>query len=320
MLARLRQRIDARMQRWIRRRQGDDPDPVELRRGRIYILPSRTGLVYGLLVLGMLLGAMNYSNNMAFMLAFLLAALGLLAMHYAHRNLLGIVVERGRTEPVFAGQEAAFRLLLRNPSPKIRWALGAVSDHGTAYYLDLPAEGSALMPVHVQAKRRGRLRPGRIRLFTEHPLGLFHAWVVLYMPLHCIVYPAPALHAPLPPSATGDGQGKHKGRGEDDFAGLREYHGGESPRHIAWKAVARTDEMLVKHFDGAPQASTWFDFDALRASDTEERLSMLCRWILDAERDGLRYGLKLPSRRIAPGSGDAHRRACLEALALHGET
>ena len=50
--------------------------------------------------------------------------------------------------------------------------------------------------------------------------------------------------------------------------------------------------------------------------DTEARLSRLCAWLLQADKLGLSYGLRLPGLQIKPSSGEAHKRQCLEALAL----
>ena len=50
-------------------------------------------------------------------------------------------------------------------------------------------------------------------------------------------------------------------------------------------------------------------------ADTEARLSRLCAWVLQADRIGARYGLRLPGREIAPDEGPNHRQRCLEALA-----
>jgi uncharacterized protein (DUF58 family) len=52
--------------------------------------------------------------------------------------------------------------------------------------------------------------------------------------------------------------------------------------------------------------------------DTEARLSRLCAWVL-AAGDAAEIGLRLPGVEIPPGYGAAHRRACLEALALWPE-
>ncbi len=314
----LRQRWKARTQAWVLARQGRDGERVEVQRGRIYIVPSPFGLLYAVLVFGMLMGALNYSNSMTFMLTFLLGALFLLAMHHAHRNLLGLVVERGRIEPPFAGQQAEFSLRIVNPSAQTRWAVGTDDGETPSWFADVPATGATTLPILVSAPRRGLLQVPRTRLYTRFPFGLFHAWVALHMDLRVVVYPAPAKDAPSPPLGAGDGRGALEARGQDDFAGLKDYRGGESPRHIAWKAYARGQPLMVKEFSGALQASQWFEFDALDGLDEEQRLSVMCRWVLDAERDALRYGLRLPGTEIAPGQGDAHRAKCLTALAMFG--
>ena len=318
MLTALRRRWADTTQAWLLARQGRDHDRAELGRGRIYILPTAFGAVFALFLFGLLLGSMNYSNSMGFILTFLLGALYLLAMHHAHRNLLGLVVERGRTEEVFAGQYAEFTLNLVNRSAGMRWAIGADSEGETAWFTDLPAGATVQLPLPVKAPRRGLLTLPSARVYTRHPFGLFHAWAVLHMELRVIVYPHPALDAPpAPVGAEGEGRGARESRGQDDFAGLRDYRAGEPPRHIAWKAYARDEQLRSKEFAGALRASPWFEFDALDG-DVEQRLSVLCRWVLDADRDGRHYGLRLPGVVIPPGSGDAHRRACLEALALYG--
>lgn len=318
MFTALRRRWKATAHAWLLTRQGRDRDRVELARGRIYILPTPFGAAYAVLVFGMLLGSMNYSNSMGFMLSFLLAALFLLAMHHAHRNLVGVVVERGRVDPPFAGQQATFTLRLTNPSPVARWAIAADTENQPTHVVDVPPTGSEAMPLPVSAPKRGLLRVPSARVFTRHPFGLFHAWAVLHMDLATVVYPAPADDAPRPPLAAGEGRGTLEAAGQDDFSGLRDYRGGESPRHIAWKAFARDEQLRVKQFTGAMQATQWFDYEAVPGADVERRLSVLCRWVLDADRDGYRYGVSLPDRAVPPGTGDVHRRECLEALALFG--
>src|SRR5256885_12661060 len=51
-----------------------------------------------------------------------------------------------------------------------------------------------------------------------------------------------SLHDALPISL------RSQSSGNDDFSGLRTYQLSDSPRHVAWKAVARSDDMLTKQF------------------------------------------------------------------------
>jgi uncharacterized protein (DUF58 family) len=109
--------------------------------------------------------------------------------------------------------------------------------------------------------------------------------------------------------------------GNDDFSGLRAYQRSDSPRHVAWKAVARSDDMLTKQFTGEAAAELWLDSRLNTAAlGLEQRLSRLAGWVLLAERDGSFYGLRLPGVEIAPARGDAHCAACLQALALYEPT
>ncbi|MGH8280118.1 MAG: DUF58 domain-containing protein, partial [Gammaproteobacteria bacterium] len=154
---------------------------------------------------------------------------------------------------------------------------------------------------------------------TTYPFGLFRAWSWVYMPLRVLVYPAPATDAPpLPLPAGNTGVGRSAAQGEDDFAGLRDYRAGDSPRRIAWKASARENRLLTKQFSGSGPEIHWLDFGMLAMRDPEARLAVLCRWVLLAHAEDLEYGLKLPGKIIGTGRGDLHRDACLRALALYG--
>ena len=111
-----------------------------------------------------------------------------------------------------------------------------------------------------------------------------------------------------------------EGSGNDDVAGLRGYQPADSPRHVAWKAVARSDELLTTQFTGEAAAELWLDWRLLPSGSVEQRLSVLAGWVLAAERRGVRYGLRMPGVEIAPGRGDSHSGAALQALALYKAT
>ncbi len=298
---------------WIRRRQGPDSEAVTLRRGRIYILPTGLGAAFGLMLFAMLLGSLNYANNLGLALTFLLAALGVVAMHACHRNLERLVARAAGTEPPFAGQDAMFRIALANPGPLPRLDLEAAAA-ATPPPLPVAAGGETTFELRVPTRRRGSVVLDRVEIATCYPYGLFRAWAVLHPGQHCLVYPRPAADAPPPPPQPGVGGGLAR-RGEDDFAGLKEYHPGDPPRHIAWKAYARTDELLVKEFSGEAEATPIFDLADASGADLEARLSVMARWIVDAHARGATFGLRLPGEEILPAPGDAQRARCLAAIA-----
>ncbi|MEM6511894.1 MAG: DUF58 domain-containing protein [Pseudomonadota bacterium] len=308
-----------RILRWARKRQGGDAVRARLEARRIYILPTAMGLVYAVTSFVMLLGSMNYNNNLSFGLTFLLVGVGLVAMHACQRNLVGLDVDFAGTDPVFAGQSAQFRFAIGNRSRNARFRLTLRNETTDTAAQDIPAGESRLFTLPVPTTQRGWVRLDRYGIRSTFPFELFRAWAWLHMDIRGLVYPEPANHAPPPPaSQSALGHRQHDARGEEDFAGLRKFHPGDSPRNVAWKAYARSDQLLSKQFAGADTSSQWFDFESVEADDLEQRLSILTRWVIDADRKLEDYGLKMPGVLIAPGHGEAHRHACLEALALFG--
>lgn len=312
-------RLDNFLGNWVLRRWGVDHEPVAIGNRRIAILPTRLGVMYALTVFAMALGGMNYGNNLALGFAFILGSLGFVAMHHCHRNLAGIMVRTVANEPVFAGQTAHLLLALDNPSPQTRFAIQVAANGQAAAPVVVAGNAQARASLPHAAPRRGWLKVRRLTLSTRYPFGLFHARTILHLEVKCLVYPKPSAPGSPPPPASFDTRNKQDWqRGDDEFAGFRAFHPGDPPARIAWKAYAREQGLLVKHYAGAAITACVFDWDTLTGLDTETRLSRLCRWILDAQRQGIAYGVKMPGFQVTPQLTEAHRKRCLSALALFG--
>jgi uncharacterized protein (DUF58 family) len=287
---------------------------------RVYIVPAAQGWLFALTLLILLIGSINYALSLGFALTFLLAGMGVAGMVHTARNLARLAVSVGRAEPVFAGETAQFRLYLDARASFDRPSILVRHVHsGSQMVLDVPALGLGEVVLGVPAPRRGWLALGRVMLETRFPLGVFRAWSYVEPDARCLVYPRPEYSAlPAPSGETAKGSARSPMPGNDDYAGLRAYQLSDSPRHVAWKAVARSEDMLTKQFMGEAAAELWLDWARLAPLGIEQRLSRLAGWVLQAERTGLLYGLRLPGIEIAPGRGEAHRAGCLQALALHG--
>ena len=320
MLRSLLTRLRRRTRAWARRRHGIDANPSLLSGRRIYIVPSSLGIAFALMIFAMFLGAMNYANNLALGLTFMLGALALTAMHYCHRNLAGVYIRSAASEPVFAGQTARFRLALENDAKIARHELTIANEYGIATPVRVEPGARVVLELEVPAPQRGLLRLDSFEITTRHPFGMFRAWAYLNMDIRCVVYPKPSPRGlPPPPLETDTGGAQDTTRGDEDFAGLRAFHPGDSPRRIAWKAYAREQGLHVKLYAGTAVTSHSFDWEALAGLGTEARLSQLCRWVEDAYAAGRAFGLRLPGVEIAPNIGPGHRQRCLTALALFDE-
>lgn len=316
--------LQLRLENFIFRAPGREPAPILLHRRRIYILPTTHGLTFALTLLLLFIGSINYTLSLGYLLTFFLAALGIVAMLHTFRNLQGLRVRWRAPEPVFAGDNAVFPLLIENPSRHGRYAIDVANGIDSRQVLNV-AQEPGLARIAVKTEQRGTLRPGRIIVETRYPLGLFRAWVRLSPDVYCLVYPRPAKgDLPLPLPAGDDTAGKAMAAGDEELQFLRAYRQGDSPRRVAWHAYARGRGLLTKQFAADAGGEVWLDFARTPGQDTEARLSRLTRWVLDAEAAGVPYGLRLPcgprqpASEVPPAAGDAQRRHCLERLALHG--
>jgi uncharacterized protein (DUF58 family) len=310
-------------------------DTVTLGFRQLYLLPTFPGVLYALLVLVLLIASINYGNGLGYALTFFCAALGLMAMLATHRNLHQLKIRAGRTQPVFAGEVARVEILLTNDSAQPRYGIlieqespGGVKSAPWRPHrkkeiarLDLAAGETRGVELCLPAHRRGWLAPPGFCVSTIFPLSILYSWSRrVELPARLLVYPAPALPMPrtLAPDEGASGAARAAGEG-DDFVGLREYRYGDSLRRVHWKAFARGQGLLTKEFGGNAVGSAWLDWDELPKLPTETRLSLLTRWVLDAERDNAAFGLKLPGTVLPPSLGEAHTARALKALALFGQ-
>jgi len=310
------QRFDDWVLKRVRRRRGPTELPLTLEYSHIYIMPTRFGYWFGLLLALTVLGGLNFNNNMTLMLAFLLAAIAQLTTLLAYRNLAGLRLEAIRATPVFAGEEACFRALVRNPEHRIRFSIEAVSPESRDCK-DIEAQNTTPLAVKQLAFERGWMPLEPFRLENRFPLGLFRAWTVLIPRAECLVYPTPATNPPpLPKTGRGEYGAAHQGEGEH-FHGLREFRPGDPLRRIAWRTSARHQKLYSRVMESPNEEACELNWYLLGSGDTEEKLSILTAWVLRAEKRQIPYSLEMPGAGLPADLGEEHRDACLEILALH---
>jgi uncharacterized protein (DUF58 family) len=269
------------------------------------------------MLFAMLLAGLNYGNNLSLALTFLLASAGWVAMHQCHRNLAGLEIAPAGTLAPYAGEPAEFAFALAAPYAREDLVLKAGEQASAP--ASVIAGASTAVRVQTPTERRGRVKLPRLRIESTFPLGLFRAWTWIHPDLECLVYPRPAPREEAgPPPDTEPGSARDgRAAGEEDFAGLKAFRQGDPPRRIAWKAWARGGELLVKEFVGAARAPITLDLANAAGIDLEARIARVTRWVVDAEERGDRYGLRLETVEVPPGSGLAHRNRCLALLAVH---
>jgi uncharacterized protein (DUF58 family) len=281
-------------------------------------LPNRNTIGLMAVLLGMWYAGLTQSNGAAYLLCFVLAAVAVVSTVHTWANVTGVTVEADAIPAVFAGEEM---------SVPVRAASGRNREHfgirvlplagGTpAVFASLPRQGSVPGVLRVRAVTRGAFTSLPVRLQSRFPLGFFTARQKVQLAARHHVYPAPQGNKPLPVSLAPARAGRDGTRTEgDDFGGVRAWRTGESQRHIDWKAAARGQPLLIKQWSGDADTTVVLDWELLGDLAPEARLSQLARWVVQAERGGSRYALRLPGGALPPARGEAHYHACLRRLA-----
>ena len=313
-------------------------DHVTLTQRTVYILPTRPGLMLGITLLVLLIASINYQLNLGYLLTFLLAGSALVGMHVCHGTLRGLTLNLIAPSAQYAGAMAAFDIKLQNDKSAIRHGIGLSvmdssqhksrspgQDHWA--WADVPAQGSSTVQVAFRPERRGLHRLPTLTAETRFPLGTFRVWTVWRPAAQVLVYPKPELNAPPLPSGEprpGGAAQATRAQNTGEFDGVRGYRRGDPLKLVVWKKAAKADEnvthdsggLVVRDSQQAQRHELWLDYAQAGTSGTEAKLSRLCAWVLNADKMALDYGLRLPAVQIKPGSGEAHKRQCLEALAL----
>ena len=291
---------------------------------QIRVRPSRYGILFVVVLAAILLGSMNYNNNLGFMLAFLLGGMVGTSVLHTYKNIAGMQVLSIQTKPVFAGDATIFEIQVSCSAPfraQVTFRFGVHDSKETVRDLE---EGAVhRIPVEVEAKQRGILRPGPLIVTSAYPLGLLRATAVLPFDISGIVYPKP-FSGPLrikhdSSTEKGDKKGKSDQSGIEDFQGLKPYQPGYPLQRIYWKAFSREQGLYIKQFEDSTDSTVILDWESLGNMETENKLSRLCDMVLKANRFKMVYGLKLPGTHLGPASGEKHRQLCLKALSLFGQ-
>lgn len=296
--------------------------PARLDSRRVYLLPTRFGLFYAGALLAMAIGALNYNNNPALLLALVFVGAGIASLIATQMQLTGLLIAAIEAEPVAAGTELRLRVHASAADARRRRGLRVnvepTPEHSAVLNLD---HGFGEAELAWPTGQRGWLDLPRIRIATTRPLGLARAWTYVWPQTPLLVYPVQESHAPPLPVGGGDRAQSRLHPSGDDVHHLRGYRQGDSRRAIAWKPSARRDTLLVREYEQPLGAEVLLDWHALAQLPYEARISRLARWVDEAERDGRRYRLGLPGQPpLGPARGVVHRHACLRALALlpHG--
>jgi uncharacterized protein (DUF58 family) len=297
---------------------GPQPAPYLLTQRRLYILPTKQGLAFALLLFIMLLGSINYSNSLGYFLTFLLASLSVVTIFHTYNNLLKLSIGSAICKPVFSNEDAHFIVQVNNLNHHSRFSVDAFTPQHLLTSTDINENNLTTLTIKHRFNKRGLVPLPRFTIESRFPFGLFRTWAFVEFEQDQLVYPKPSSHTILPIKNAGLSEGrKQLDLGMDDFKGLRSYTEGDPLQHIHWKSFARHQTLQTKEFSSSTSNELWLNWSDTTVTGVELKLSQLTRWVLLADKQNLSYGLRLPNTIIQSGNDKHHLESCLKQLALY---
>ncbi|MEM6821519.1 MAG: DUF58 domain-containing protein [Verrucomicrobiota bacterium] len=270
----------------------------------------------------MLWASINYSNNGAYFVLFLLSSSVLTSAVMGWRNVRSLNLHASNEAHTFAGSELRFPLIVSHTGSHLSESI-RVEVEGfpllEPYELIqeiLPNQESSHL-VACPANKRGVYTIKTFKITSVYPLGFWQFTREFPVDLKVWVFPRPDGDQPWPEELEVDEshQDEFSSHSGDHFAGHRSYNKGESQRHIDWKAYSRGKGLLIKDYRGGGTGCVRFDFTQMPGWDTERKLSQLTQWIGQAYRENVEYVLALPGAQLGPARGKGHYDASLHAMA-----
>lgn len=288
-------------------------------RRQLYILPTKVGWYFGLILVALFAIAVKFDNQPAFMMLFILVGLGNAVMLATHRNVINLVIEKGIPQPCYAGEIATSTIHITNKSKRARRAIYvSCADHHSL--IDLaPAERTEVQISH-PTQTRGIHHLAPVVLSSQYPVGLFFCWTKQTFYEHTLtVYPRTknSLGDVLRfAGGTNDSEQGAMRVQHGDFQGLRNYQDGDRLRDVHWPSFAKSQKLVSKEYEATGISTLAFNWtDLPNTLSVEDKLSQLSYWLTSAERSANLYSLTMPSVSIAAERGPAHLHECLSALA-----
>lgn len=310
---RLRTHFQSYFDQWIDKRASLQKGDITLNTRSIYIIPTRFGFLFGLVLIAMLIGSINYEMNLGFLLTFLFGATVFTCMFQTYQNFNQINLAAPNTSPAFLGEDIHISTISQSQYTSNNITI-QVNNTKTPFNLKQRNECKLKM----LSTQRGVHRIKRIKLFSVYPMGLFHIWSWVKTDIQYTVYPKPQA---LPKNSLDDthvnisGDQSSSQKGDDELYAYKAYQTGDPINRIAWKKSAQTGKLHSQEMSKNISSNYYIDWHHFENNSQEERLSHMCHLVLQSHNKNESYGLVLPDITIHPEHSEKHKHQCLLALA-----
>lgn len=298
------------------------------------------GLVYVVLTVLLVLGAVNSQNNLLFAI-FGLAVAGIVVSGIVSGGaIMGLRVTREVVGPVEAGRDIRVRYRVKNinwliPSGGLlieeveadRWGRHKSTWHNhaasiSAYIPWVGARQEVVVEGIGTTSARGRATLNLLRITTTFPFGLTRKYVLFSQPDEIVIRPwiAPMPQGTLLRSGGGTetSRSRRSTRGsEGEFFAIRDYTPGDSPRAVAWRASARRGHLVVRELaqHDNRRLEVGIFLGSLKGPARERFISATAGLVTRELAQGAEVSLISGDQRVRTAGGPRQRERVLDLLA-----
>ena len=252
---------------------------------------TRYSAVVVVLLFGLFLEAYMHDFNLVYITLFFMFSLAFSAGPIGILNLGHLEASYLRPGRLFAFQEGQIPIEISNHSTTTSWSI-TLHDENISLPIDnIKGETSKVLNLPVTPNKRGSFTHKGCYLESKYPLSTVRLVMKIDETYKGTVYPEPKgvpLHSFL------QQEENHYGE-EKEFDGLRAYDGSQKLSHIHWASVAKGD-ISVKVFSKEAQTPKLVFNFYTASTDDESRLSQLCLWVLECEKQNLPFMIQMPNR------------------------
>ena len=257
---------------------------------------TRYSAVVVLLLFGLFLEAYMHDFNLVYITLFFVFSLAFSAGPIGILNLGHLEAHYIRSGRLFAHQQGKISFKIQNNSTTTSWSITLYNGSDFAKLNELKGGSEKILQLRCLPKKRGKFIHEGSYLESKYPLSTVRLVLKIPESYETIVYPEPKgipLRSFLQKTENYYGE-------EKEFDGLRTYDGSQRLSSIHWASVAKGD-ISVKVFTKETQTSNLvFNFHSAAKSD-EARLSQLCLWVLECEKQKLPFMVQMPNKLLISG-------------------
>jgi uncharacterized protein (DUF58 family) len=289
---------------------------------KTYIIPTKFGMMFGFMCLCLLYISFASSNNLMYFYTFFLVGIGVSSLWFTHTNISDVIIEDVEVDDVFAGDKAYAIVTLSNRGKSARHHIHVYYKKEQITVLDeIMPRSSRTVRILLGEYNRGLQPIPRLTLSSTFPFSLLVTWKKFDVQKNFAVFPKRNGQTHFPrmniAKESIEGEAVEQIRSPDsEFSGHRKFENSDSPRHIDWKAYARTEKLLVKDYQGFFPSEVKIQWHhTAHLKNFEERLSQMAMWVEIAEMKGFHYSFELGPLMIMTSRGRSHYIQCLQHLA-----